>query len=40
MKKYQKVQRVASSGTANFASCNGEQPPHGYCGSIYNYRAR
>ena len=39
MKKYQKVQRLASSGTASFAACSGEHPRN-YCGPMENYRAR
>ncbi len=37
MKKYQKVQRLASSGTASFATC-GQDYPRNYCGPILNYK--
>jgi hypothetical protein len=39
MKKYQKVQRLASSGTANFANCHGDEQTQSYCGSKLNYKA-
>lgn len=39
MKKYQKVQRLASNGTTSFAACNGDYPRN-YCGPVANYKAR
>ena len=40
MKKYQKIQRLASSGNTNFANCHGDESAPSKCGSSLEYRAR
>lgn len=40
MKKYQKVQHLASSGTASFANCHGDEQAPSKCGNYLEYRAR
>lgn len=39
MKKFQKVERLASSGTTTFARCGNKLPPGGCCGTNGEYKA-